>query len=86
MPRDKRKTSMYTGKEVLSKHTLSLQAGEASRNLYVHTYGKYELVLATELLGAFHQPGGTHYALLEAEEHRGFEGPPNVLKLRVIGF
>ncbi|PSR12059.1 MAG: hypothetical protein DA408_07270 [Bacteroidetes bacterium] len=80
----------YSGKEVVSKHRLVAQAagqgqGQRQKNILTHTFGKYDLALATRALGVFKSPYENRVAVVDAWEKRGYEGPPNVLKLLVVG-
>ena len=78
----------YSGKEVVSKHRLVAQAsvqGKGQKNILTHTFGKYDLALATRALGVFKSPYENRVAVVDAWEKRGFEGPPNVLNLLLVG-
>ncbi|RMF03792.1 MAG: hypothetical protein D6772_01625 [Bacteroidetes bacterium] len=84
---DEKEVSMLSGEEILRSHQLVLKSSEHStRQLPGRTFGKYDLILATEVLGIFQNPLGEQRILLEAQEQRGFEGPPNILQLHLVSF
>lgn len=78
--------SDYTGNEVIKAHKLyAVRTDGASKRIRSATYNKYELMLQTTVLGVFRSPYEARIAVLEGEEQRGYEGPPNVLRLQLVG-
>lgn len=72
--------------DVLTQSTLFLtDANGNKKEVNSHKFGKYDLVLAAKALGHFRSLDGRHIAILDAWERRGYEGPPNVLKINIVG-
>ncbi|MEL7222864.1 MAG: hypothetical protein AAGJ93_16195, partial [Bacteroidota bacterium] len=78
--------SDYTGSEIVSKHELvTIADGLGKKRIANVKFGKYDLVQATHVLGIFKSPFEDRVAVLDAAEYRGYEGPPNVLKFKLVG-
>lgn len=72
--------------DFVSEHRLEAsEQGGGKKIILKHTFGKYDLALATQALGYFQSPFEDRVAVVDAYEKRGYEGPPNVLKLMVVG-
>lgn len=72
--------------DFVSEHRLEAsEQGVGKKIILTHNFGKYDLALATEALGYFQSPFEDRIAVVDAFEKRGYEGPPNVLKLMVVG-
>jgi len=61
-----------------------LQNGKSPKLLYTQSYDN-DLTINVKVHG-YIDLGNQNYALLETEEHIGYEGPPNVLNLNLIPF
>lgn len=84
--RDILSRSDYTGNDIVSKHELiAVATGLGQKRIANQTFGKYDLVQATHVLGVFKSPFEDRIAVLDAAEYRGYEGPPNVLKFKMVG-
>lgn len=78
--------SDYTGGEIIRQHQLLAKAGNlGQKRILRQDFGKYDLVLNTHALGLFKSPFEDRVAVVDAAEKRGYEGPPNVLKIMVVG-
>ncbi len=75
------KMNDYAGVNVVEKTVVSMGA----KQIFSTEYGKYDLVLDTEVLGYIKSPLDKHIVVIYASEKRGFEGPPNELKYTFIG-
>jgi hypothetical protein len=72
--------------DFVSEHRLEAsEQGGSKKIILKHTFGKYDLVIATQALGYFQSPFEDRVAVVDGFEKRGYEGPPNVLKLKVVG-
>jgi hypothetical protein len=72
--------------DFVSEHQLqATQQGVGKKTIFQHTFSKYDLALATQAIGYFHSPFEERIAVVDAFERRGYEGPPNVLKMMVVG-
>ena len=72
--------------DFVSEHRLEAsEEGGNKKIILKHTFGKYDLVIATQALGYFQSPFEDRVAVVDGFEKRGYEGPPNVLKLKVVG-
>ena len=75
------KMNDYAGVNVVEKTIVSI----GDKQIFSTEYGKYDLVLDTEVLGYIKSPLDNHIVVIYANEKRGFEGPPNELKYTFIG-
>lgn len=72
--------------DVVAEHRLEIsEQGVGKKVILSHTFGKYDMALATQALGYFESPFENRIAVINAYEKRGYEGPPNVLKLMIVG-
>lgn len=84
--RDKmRKNELFAIKEV-AQHWLMVEDGKgAEKRIALQHMGQYDLILKTKPLGGFLSPFEQKVAIVDGLEKRGYEGPPNVLRLQVVG-
>jgi hypothetical protein len=83
---DKMVPSDYTGDEVVGEHELlAIAPGLGQKSLGKQTFGKYDMVQQTHALGLFKSPFEDRVAVLDGAEYRGYEGPPNVLRFKLMG-
>lgn len=72
--------------DFVSEHRLqAAEQGVGQKTILKHTFGKYDMAIGTQVLGYFRSPFEDRVAVLDAFEKRGYEGPPNVLKLKIVG-
>ncbi len=73
--------------DVLTQSTLFLTDANGNRKeVNNYKFGKYNMVLAAKALGHFRSLDGRHIAIVDGWERRGYEGPPNVLKINIVGY
>lgn len=73
--------------DVLTQSTLYLSDANGNRKeVNSHKFGKYDMVLAAKAIGHFRSLDNRHIAIVDAWERRGYEGPPNVLKINIVGY
>ncbi len=76
----------YSGVEIVSESQLTIDGGDlGKKQIAKQTYGKYDLILDTEVIGYLKSPYEERILVVYAKEKRGFEGPPNVLELSFVG-
>lgn len=80
-----RKNELFGIKEVDQHRLQAVQSGVGEKMILQQQYGKYDLVIRTGVLGYFKSPFEERIAVLDGMEKRGYEGPPNVLKLQLVG-
>ncbi len=84
--RDKmRKNELFAIKEVDQHWLVAANEKGGEKRIAQQYMGKYDLVLKTKPLGGFVSPFEERVAVLEGLEKRGYEGPPNVLRLQIVG-
>lgn len=83
---DKKQRNDMFDLDFISEHQLRItQHGVGKKTILKHTFGKYDLALATKVIGYFKSPFEERIAVVDALEKRGYEGPPNVLKIMLVG-
>lgn len=56
-----------------------------SKNIYKKSYDKYEMLLNSKIIGGLLSHNKERIAIIKINEKRGWEGPPNVLSVQLIG-
>lgn len=80
-----RNNELFAIKEVDQHRLLAKDDKGAEKRIAQQRMGTYDLILKTQPLGVFKSPFEQKVAVLEGLEKRGYEGPPNVLRLQIIG-
>ncbi|MEZ4988576.1 MAG: hypothetical protein R2795_26735 [Saprospiraceae bacterium] len=73
------------GQSFLKRLTMEWVSKAEKKRIATHSFGRYDHVLAAQVIGFFRSPTDTHIAVLIGLEKRGYEGPPNVLALYLAG-
>ncbi|MEL7423551.1 MAG: hypothetical protein AAFN81_11200 [Bacteroidota bacterium] len=83
---DKMRQNALFGIQEVDQHRLLANTAERqSKTICRQTMGKYDQVIASQPLGGFVSPFEDRLAVLDGLEKRGYEGPPNVLRLQLVG-
>ena len=82
---DKLRQNVLFDIQEVDQHWLVARKGERRKTICKQTMGKYDLVIASQPLGGFHSPFEERLAVVDGLEKRGYEGPPNVLRLQLVG-
>ena len=82
---EKKKNVLFDIMMVDTHQLYASKEGRSQKRVARQQMGKYDMVLQTKPLGYFQSPFEGRIAILDAMEKRGYEGPPNVLKLQLVG-
>lgn len=59
--------------------------GLGSKVIFDQAYGGYNFLLNTKIIGGIISPNQERIAVIKINEKRGWEGPPNLLSVQIIG-
>ena len=68
-----------------AKIRLYQKNGDFDQIISSHEQPEYAMTLDMKIVGYFASPDEQYFVVFYVEEHRGWEGPPNVLRFRLVG-
>ncbi len=80
-----RHNTLFDIQEVDQHRIVANTADRRSKIICRQMMSKYDMVIASQPLGGFSSPFEDRLAILDGLEKRGYEGPPNVLRLQLVG-